>query len=75
MEQRPKKSFYNKEQCERKKEEIFKIGVRNIERNKIMIQKILKYIKERLFCNLIRFVSVHIIYNVCVNWQREMKQM
>jgi hypothetical protein len=33
MEQKPKKSFYNKERYERNKEEILKIGVRNKERN------------------------------------------
>jgi hypothetical protein len=37
MEAQPKKSFHNKERCEKNKDAILKIGVKNIVRNIIRI--------------------------------------
>ena len=75
MEQMPeKKSVYNKERYLQNKEEILK---HRRERYRTINKKDLniKVSTGTFTCILIRFIYIYIIYNVFVNWQREMYSM
>ncbi len=73
MEAKPKKSFYNKERYEKNKEEILKSRREKYrtEHNKDLVNIKVNKGSFTLYFDKI-FFSVYIIYNVCVNWQREM---
>jgi hypothetical protein len=72
QEQKPEKNFYNKERYENNMEEIFKNRREKYrtEHNKDLEN--IEVCKGTFTCTLVKKNSVHIIYNICLKWEREM---